>query len=268
MGISIVPTFWLLKGCQELWYSIQGFVWTRVFSILGCIPRSGISGSYGNSMFNLLRNFWPVFQNDYTILHSNVQWMRVSISLHSRQRLLSSVFFYFVHCRRCELISHWAFGLPFLANDGEHLLCAYWPLVYLWRKCPFRPFLYFSIVCLLITESSEPDYTMEVCVLQSICDKFCHIPLKDQVFQNCPPKGQREEYFSIHTSHPPPFMFPRKVLAPLHFQDFHVWVPGEFLQLVYTADSGEELGSWSDVLLCVMAGKLPGRSLLLGQWLE
>ena len=123
MGISIVPTFWLLKGCQELWYSIQGFVWTRVFSILGCIPRSGISGSYGNSMFNLLRNFWPVFQNDYTILHSNVQWMRVSISLHSRQRLLSSVFFYFVHCRRCELISHWAFGLPFLANDGEHLLC-------------------------------------------------------------------------------------------------------------------------------------------------
>lgn len=164
-------------------------------------------------------------------------------------------FFFLVRCRRCELISHWAFGLLFLANDGEHLLCAYWPLVYLWRKCPFRPFLYFSIICLLITESSEPDYTMEVCVLQSISDEFCHIPLKDQVFQNCPPKGQREEYFSIHASHPPPLMFPRKVLAPLHFQDFHVCVPSEFLQLVYTADSGEEPGSWSDVLLCVVAGK-------------
>lgn len=99
-------------------------------------------------------------------------------------------FFNFVCCRRCELISHWGFGFPFLANDGEHLLCAYWPLVYLWRKYPFRPFLYFSIICLLITESSEPDDTMEVCILQSISDESCRIPLKDQLFQNCPPKDR------------------------------------------------------------------------------
>ena len=31
-------------------------VWTNVFIFLGTIPRSGIAGSYGDSMFNLLRN--------------------------------------------------------------------------------------------------------------------------------------------------------------------------------------------------------------------
>ena len=45
---------------------IQTFVWTHVHSALGCITRSGISGSYGNSMFTLLRNHKTVFQSNYT----------------------------------------------------------------------------------------------------------------------------------------------------------------------------------------------------------
>ena len=35
---------------------VQVFVWTYVFSSFRYLPRSGISGSYGNSMFNILRN--------------------------------------------------------------------------------------------------------------------------------------------------------------------------------------------------------------------
>ena len=35
---------------------VQGFVWIDVFIPLGYIPRSRIVGSYGNSMFYLLRN--------------------------------------------------------------------------------------------------------------------------------------------------------------------------------------------------------------------
>ena len=45
---------------------IQTFVWTHVHSALGCITRSGISGSYGNSIFTLLRNHKTVFQSNYT----------------------------------------------------------------------------------------------------------------------------------------------------------------------------------------------------------
>ena len=52
---------------------VQVFVWLGVFSS----SWSGIVGSYGNSMFNILRNYHNVFQSDYTTLHSHQQYMRV-----------------------------------------------------------------------------------------------------------------------------------------------------------------------------------------------
>ena len=52
---------------------VQVFVWLGVFSS-SC---SGIVGSCGNSMFNILRNYHNVFQSDYTTLHSHQQYMRV-----------------------------------------------------------------------------------------------------------------------------------------------------------------------------------------------
>lgn len=50
-------------------------VWALVFHSLGYISRSGIVGSYGNSMFNLLRNHQTIFHNGWTILYptSNIQ---------------------------------------------------------------------------------------------------------------------------------------------------------------------------------------------------
>ena len=39
------------------------------FNSFGYIPRGGIAGSYGNSMFNFLRNHHMVFHSEYTILH-------------------------------------------------------------------------------------------------------------------------------------------------------------------------------------------------------
>ena len=36
------------------------------FSSFGCTPRSGIGGSYGDSMFNFLRNCRSVFHSSYT----------------------------------------------------------------------------------------------------------------------------------------------------------------------------------------------------------
>ena len=55
---------------------VQVFVWADVFISLEHIPRNGIAGSYGNSMFNFLRNWQTVFQSSYTILHAHQQCMR------------------------------------------------------------------------------------------------------------------------------------------------------------------------------------------------
>ena len=42
--------FYLLVIMNNAAMNIQVFVWTYVFISLGCIPRSGIAGSYGDSV--------------------------------------------------------------------------------------------------------------------------------------------------------------------------------------------------------------------------
>jgi hypothetical protein len=49
---------------------------------LGSLPRSRISGHYGNSSFNFLRNFHRIFHSGYSILHSYQQFTSFQF-LHS-----------------------------------------------------------------------------------------------------------------------------------------------------------------------------------------
>jgi hypothetical protein len=58
----------------------------------GYIPRHGIAGSYGRSMFRFLRSLHISFQGGCTILHSHQQCMRVPFSPHPHQHLLLVVF--------------------------------------------------------------------------------------------------------------------------------------------------------------------------------
>ena len=88
------------------------FVWVPVLNSFWYIPRNEIARSYGNSMFNFLRNDQNIFYSGRTISHSHQQSTRVPISSH----LCQNLFFDDGHSDRCEVIPHCSFDLHFSNN--------------------------------------------------------------------------------------------------------------------------------------------------------
>lgn len=63
-----------------------------------------------------LQETGTVLQSVCTILHSQKQWMRISVALHFQQLVLSDFFFNLSYFNRCTLIFHCCFNFHF-PND-------------------------------------------------------------------------------------------------------------------------------------------------------
>ena len=135
--------------------SVQISVWVLAFDFLGYIPRSGIAGSYANSMFNFWRNCLTVFHSTCTILLSHQQRRRAPIFLHPRQYLFFSVFLIVTILIgvRCYLIVVWI-CISLMTGDTWHLfMCLLAICKSPLEKCPL-PVLKLGCLFLLLSLNS------------------------------------------------------------------------------------------------------------------
>ena len=76
---------------------IQISLWDPHFNSFECMPRSGIDGWYGKSMFNFLRTLHTAIYNGYTIIHSHhQQGTSVPISSHPHHFLFCVLFCFLI----------------------------------------------------------------------------------------------------------------------------------------------------------------------------
>ena len=94
---------------------VQISLWDTEFISFEYIPKSGIAGSYGRSIFNFLRNLHSVFHNDCTNLHLHQQCTGF-LFLHILSNLVASCLFYISHPNRSEISLWFWFAFP----------CWYW----------------------------------------------------------------------------------------------------------------------------------------------
>ena len=115
-----------------------------VFICLGYVPRNGVPRSWDNFIFHHLRSCQTVCQSGCTILHSQEQCMRISISLQTQQHLLSDFFIGSILVDVNLYLILLLICICLMIMMLNIFLCAYWPVVcYPWRNVYSDPGLVF-----------------------------------------------------------------------------------------------------------------------------